>query len=258
MTQSLHHAAEQGFSSSAELYAEVRPSYPEQLSLWLKETLHLTPQQHLLDLGAGTGKLIPELLKISPHITAVEPIQAMRTQLEQQHPNIISRAGISQNIPLPDQSVDAVLCGQAFHWFSDLDSLKEIARVLKPQGHLILIWNQRDLSVDWVKELAECIAPYEGDTPRYHSGQWQQVFQHQKLFQAKQQHIIAHPHQGRVEDVVVKRLLTTSFIAALSPQKQYNLKQKFESIIKEYTNKNPDDVIVFPYQTYIYHFQKYR
>lgn len=256
MTQSLHDSAQQGFSSSAELYATVRPNYPDTLSVWLKQQLMLSPQAHLLDLGAGTGKLIPELLKISSYLTAVEPIQAMRAQLEKRYPNIVSLEGISQAIPLADHSVDALFCAQAFHWFSDLESLQEIARVLKPQGHLILIWNQRDLTVDWVKALHDCIVPLEGDTPRYHSGQWQQVFKDTSLFQFRQQHVIDHPQTGLVKDVVSKRLLSTSFIAALPSHKQYNLKQKFESIIKQYTHKNIDDVIVFPYQTYIYHYQK--
>ena len=182
----------------------------------------------------------------------------MRQQLEQQFPQVLSLAGTSQAIPLSSHSMDAVFCAQSFHWFSDHASVSEIARILKPKGDLILIWNQRDLNVDWVNALAECIAPFEGDTPRYHSGEWQNIFSQQEEFRFIQKHQIAHPQIGRVEDVVSKRLLSTSFIAALSSQKQYNLKQKFESIIKDYTQKAPDDAIVFPYQTYIYHYQKYR
>ncbi len=58
-----------------------------------------------------------------------------------------------------------VLSAQAFHWFANMDSLKEIHRVLKPQGHLGLVWNQRDTQVDWVNALAERLAPLEGEYP---------------------------------------------------------------------------------------------
>ena len=78
--------------------------------------------------------------------------------------------------------MNAVFCAQSFHWFSNLETLKELDRVLKPQGFLVLVWNQRDITVDWVKALADCIAPLEGDTPRYHSGAWRKVFENRISF----------------------------------------------------------------------------
>ena len=62
--------------------------------------------------------------------------------------------GSAEALPLPDQSVDAVLCGQAMHWF-DLDrALPEIARVLTPGGVLAGLWNVDDDRLGWVAELA--------------------------------------------------------------------------------------------------------
>ena len=64
-------------------------------------------------------------------------------------------------------------------------------------------------------------------------------------------------HQlGTVEDVVSGRLLSTSFIGAVSPQQQNEMKKNFESIVFEYTSKRPQDQIEFPYVTYAYHFKK--
>jgi len=152
--------------------------------------------------------------------------------------------------------VNAVFCAQSFHWFANLKTLKELDRVLKPQGFLVLVWNQRDITVDWVKALADYIAPLEGDTPRYHSGAWRKVFEEQNLFQPYAETQMQQLQHGPVEQVVSKRLLSTSFIAALPKEQQQQLKQQFEQIIKNYTDKGAEDMINFPYITYVYVFKK--
>lgn len=255
MTQ-IHPTAQKGFSSAAELYQQVRPSYPAEIVNWLRQDLHLQAESCVVDLGAGTGKFIPYLQQVCTQIIAVEPVTEMLTQLQQQYPNIRALQASSQHLPLPSQSVDAVVCAQAFHWFADLDSLHEIYQILKPAGYLGLVWNQRDVSVDWVKALADLIEPFEGHTPRYHSGQWKQVFEHQFLFQLENLEIFSQSHIGTVEQVVSKRLLSTSFIAAMPESQQQQLQQQFEAIIKDYTGKSAQDQIEFPYVTYAYSFKK--
>ncbi|ENV00143.1 class I SAM-dependent methyltransferase [Acinetobacter variabilis] len=256
MTQSLHPAAQQGFSTAAELYQQVRPDYPADLSPWLAETLSLPVDADLVDLGTGTGKFIPYLLPLSSHITAIDPVPEMLAQLKLAHPDIHTLEGMSHQLPLPDHSVNAVFCAQSFHWFSNLETLKELDRVLEPQGFLVLVWNQRDITVDWVKALADYIAPLEGDTPRYHSGAWRKVFEEQNLFQPYAETQMRQLQYGPVEQVVSKRLLSTSFIAALQKEQQQQLKQQFEKIIKNYTDKGAEDMINFPYITYVYVFKK--
>ncbi|MFX9276808.1 methyltransferase domain-containing protein, partial [Acinetobacter baumannii] len=78
----------------------------------------------------------------------------------------------SHAIPVNDQQIDAVICAQSFHWLDNMETLTEIHRILKPQGHLGLVWNQRDERTDWVKALADFLLPLEGNTPRYHSEKW--------------------------------------------------------------------------------------
>jgi SAM-dependent methyltransferase len=58
--------------------------------------------------------------------------------------------GSAEAIPLPDASVDAVLCGQAMHWFDMDRAVPEIARVLVPGGPLAGMWNADDDRVEWV------------------------------------------------------------------------------------------------------------
>lgn len=256
MTQSLHPAAEKGFGAGASLYQNVRPDYPEAISAWLKATLGLHANDLLLDLGAGTGKFLPYLKTISTQIFAVDPVEAMLAQLHLAHPDVQTLQAMSDQLPITDQSVRAVFCAQSFHWFATHDTLAELHRVLQSHGHLVLIWNQRDIEVDWVKALADEIFPLEGDTPRYHSGQWQKVFSQQAYFHLQDQTTFRQLHHGTVEQVVSKRLLSTSFIAALPDAEQQRLKQRFEHIVYDYTGKQVQDEIDFPYTTHVYVFKK--
>ena len=256
MTQSLHPTAQKGFSSAAELYQQSRPSYPQELVDWLINQLHLNPTSQVIDLGAGTGKFLAYLQQVTPHITAIEPIAEMLAQLKISYPHIETLQACSNDLPVTANSIDAVVCAQSFHWFANFETLQQIHQVLKPEGHLALIWNQRDIQVDWVKALADLLQPLESNTPRYHSGQWQVVFEHQSLFQWVNVHTFTQHHIGTVENVVSKRLLSTSFIAAMPEQQQQHLKQQFEHIVLQYTGRHPQDEIIFPYVTYAYNFKK--
>ena len=256
MTQSLHPAAQQGFGSGASLYQQVRPSYPQEVDTFLQDQLKVLPNSHIVDLGSGTGKFLPHLLKLTTQLTAVEPIASMLTELRQLYPQVATVQARSEQLPLPAQCADLVSCAQSFHWFANLQSLKEIHRILKPQAHLLLIWNQRDISVNWVNALAEMILPFEGDTPRFHNQDWRQVFADTDLFQLCHEQQFHHRHVGTVEQVVSKRLLSTSFIAAMPAAQQQQLKTQFEQLILEYTGLHAQDTIEFPYCTHVLIYQK--
>jgi SAM-dependent methyltransferase len=98
----------------------------------------------VLDLGAGTGKLTALLAELGAEVTAVEPDPAMREELARQLSSARALAGSAEQIPLPDASVDAVLCGQSMHWFDLSRALPEISRVLVPGGTLGALWNSDD------------------------------------------------------------------------------------------------------------------
>lgn len=133
---------------------------------------------------------------ITAHISAVEPIAEMLAQLRQKFPEISSIQAKSEDLPLADQSMDAVICAQSFDWFANPTALAEIARILKPNAPLALIWNQRDCRIPWVKALAEHIAPLEANTPRYHDYQWKKVFENQNLFDIVNLKVFPQQHTG--------------------------------------------------------------
>ena len=132
------------FGAAADVYDRSRPSYPVEAVRWtLPDDAH-----RVLDLGAGTGKLTSVLLDLGLDVVAVEPSVQMRARIP-------ARAevldGSAEAVPLPDGSVDAVLVGQAFHWFDVDAALAEMARVLRPGGTVGLLWNERDESSEWVR-----------------------------------------------------------------------------------------------------------
>jgi SAM-dependent methyltransferase len=139
------------FGRAADAYERGRPSYPAEAVEWL------LPQgaRHVVDLGAGTGKLTRVLLPRVPQVTAVEPSDGMRATLEQVVPEARSLAGSAESIPLDDASVDAVFVAQAWHWVDPAAAVPEVARVLRPGGTLALLWNIRDESVPWLAELSQ-------------------------------------------------------------------------------------------------------
>src|ERR1700677_165651 len=143
----IHHSAAQGFAAGAANYVAGRPEYPPQIETWLNEELGLDSSKSVLDLGAGTGKFSRSLLATGAKVIAVEPVPAMLDQLVRQYPEVEARSGSAEDIPLGDESVDAVVCAQSFHWFATPQALQEIHRVLKSGGALGLVWNLRDDSV---------------------------------------------------------------------------------------------------------------
>ena len=153
---SLHPTAEAGFTAAAEVYERARPGYPDEAVAWVAERLGIGPGRDVLDLAAGTGKLTRQLVPLGACIVAVEPIDAMRAQLERVVPGVEAVAGTAEAIPLPDASVDAVTCAQAAHWFRADEAAREIRRVLRPGGGLALLWNVRDLDDRSRRESTSC------------------------------------------------------------------------------------------------------
>jgi SAM-dependent methyltransferase len=139
------------FGAAAVAYAEHRPDYAQAAVRWALEP---APGPRVLDLGAGTGKLTATLAALGAEVIAVEPDPAMLTELSRALPTVRALPGSAEAIPLPDGSVDAVLAGNAMHWFDMAVAGPEIARVLAPGGILAGLWNVMDDQVEWVAGLA--------------------------------------------------------------------------------------------------------
>ncbi|MGC4895043.1 class I SAM-dependent methyltransferase [Micromonospora sp. DT31] len=144
------------FGAAAAEYDRFRPRYPEAALRWALDGRHAA---RVVDLGAGTGILTRGLLALADdggpvaHVVPVEPDPGMRAHLAAATPGTSALAGSAEALPLPDGSADAVLVGQAYHWFDRASAHAEVARVLCPGGTFAPVWNVRDEGVGWVAEL---------------------------------------------------------------------------------------------------------
>jgi len=143
------------FGSAAEAYEAGRPSYPAEAVRWMLEPAG--PRPRVADVGAGTGKLTREVLRTGADVIAVEPDAAMLDALRGAVPGVETLVGRAERMNLPDESLDAVVLGQAWHWVDVPAASAEVGRVLKPGGVLGLVWNIRDGSTPWVRRLGEII-----------------------------------------------------------------------------------------------------
>lgn len=208
------------FGSEAAAYERGRPSYPPEAIDWLlPENAH-----RVLDLGAGTGKLTTRLVERGLDVIAVDPIPEMLELLSNSLPDTPALLGTAEEIPLADNSVDAVLVAQAWHWFDPERAVKEVSRVLRPGGRLGLVWNTRDERLGWVKDLGRIIGPEHdpfnnevtltapfGEVER-HQVEWTSYLTPQALIDlvASRSYCITSPEQVRTRTLdQVRELLTT-------------------------------------------------
>jgi ubiquinone/menaquinone biosynthesis C-methylase UbiE len=134
------------FSSRVGNYARCRPSYPPEIIDILRHECGLTADSVIADIASGTGIFTRLLLENGNRVCGVEPNQAMREAGElylASYRNFTSVCGAAEHTTLPDTSADLVTAAQAAHWFDREKALEEFRRILKPDGYLVLIWNDR-------------------------------------------------------------------------------------------------------------------
>lgn len=218
------HPAARGFDTSGERYDRGRPDYPDEAVDRL--VAELGDPRRLVDVGAGTGKLTQPLLARGLEVIAVEPAAAMRALLTATEVYDASAAAL----PIPDASVDAVVAGQAFHWFATHEALAEFARVAT--GGLGLIWNRRYPAQPLQRELGALMAPYRQGAPEHASNAWRAVFDDDAPFVLAAEHRIDSV-QRLDADGLTDRVLSVSFMAALPADERGRVETRLRALVPE-------------------------
>lgn len=163
------------FGPAAGDYERARPTYPPAAIDALQAELGVGPGTRVCDLAAGTGKLTRLLTATGATVVAVEPVPGMRAQLEAVVAGVEVLDGTAERIPLADASVDVVTVAQAFHWFRFDEAMAEIARILRPEGGLAIVFNERDSRVPWVAEWNDAIDWHSRTIAVYQATDWSSV-----------------------------------------------------------------------------------
>jgi SAM-dependent methyltransferase len=132
------------FSDRAVLYSRFRPTYPLELFEWIRDISRR--HESVWDCATGSGQAAQGLAEIFERVIATDASEKQIAMAEP-HASIEYRVASAADSGLEDSSVDAVTVAQAIHWFDHDSFYREVRRVLKPEG-LIVVWGYGDPSID--------------------------------------------------------------------------------------------------------------
>lgn len=240
------------FSDRVSDYLKYRPSYPAEILKTLSQECGLNTNSTIADIGSGTGKLTQLLLTKNYPVIGVEPNKEMREAAEailEGYDKFVSVAGESANTKLEKDSVDLIVSAQAFHWFEPVSTKKEFVRILKPEGRIALIWNQRDTSSPFQKAYDQMLATHcEGYATLNHrniSDDDIYAFLSPKSFE-----LFTYPYLQKFD---MTSLLGRMYSSSYTPKQGTPEENELTDVAKQlFTQYETDGIVEFAYETNLY------
>ncbi len=246
----------QRFSGRVENYIKYRPGYPNEVIETLRNECGLVTDSIIADVGSGTGILAEMFLRNGNVVYCVEPNREMREAAERllkDYPHFQSVAATAEETTLTRHSVDFITAGQAFHWFDREKTRAEFARILKPQGWVTLLWNERltgttEFLVAYEQLLKDYSTDYEQvDHRRIDAGMIREFFG-SGYFRLKQfKNIQVFDYEG-----VKGRLLSSSYAPEEGHPNYEPMLAELQRIVQVYQG---DGKVIFEYVTQMYYGQ---
>lgn len=242
------------FSDRVANYVKYRPGYPPEVIGYLEKQCQLTPDTAIADVGAGTGIFTKLLLEKGHKVYAAEPNDPMREEADRQLKHFDgyhSMVGTADRTGLAAASMDLIVCAQAFHWFNTIETKAEFQRILKPGGHVALVWNNRDVEAD------NFAVAYDALLKQLSGSDYDRI-NHQNLKHADferfykdgQYKLTKFPNQQIFDfDQLAGRAFSSSYVPAEEAEAGQAFKKQLRDVFDLYQK---DGVVIFKYDTEVY------
>lgn len=242
--------ATQRFSSRVDNYVRYRPGYPIEVLELLKQECGLTSDSVIADIAFGTGIFTRMLLENGNRVFGVEPNPDMRRAGEEflrTYSTFTGVAGTAEATTLPDHSVDLITAAQAAHWFDPEKARTEFARILRPKGWLVLIWNDRRMdATQFQREYEALLRTYGTD--------YEEV--RQRGMTLALEGFFAHPHMRQFEYAQIfdyagleGRLQSSSYVPQRDHPRYAPMMRELRRIFDE---NQANGCVSFDYDTRVY------
>lgn len=242
------------FSNRVENYVKYRPGYPDEVMTALRKNCRLTKQSIVADIGSGTGILTRMFLKNGNTVYAVEPNDEMRGSsiaLFKDEPRFHPVKATAESTGLAEDSIDLIAAGQAFHWFEPKKAKKEFLRILRPGGHIVLIWNDRVTdSTAFLREYQELLLRY---CPEYKEIDHKNLTDERlsEFFNPYQMGLITFPN---AQDLDLEQLTGRLLSASYAPlQDDPSCAPMLKDLTELFENTKTEGKVRFEYITKVYY-----
>lgn len=241
------------FSDRVENYIRYRPGYPPEVLDVLRAECGLQPEHVIADIASGTGALTRLLLENGNPVFAVEPNAEMReggSRLLETYAKLTSVEGTAEETSLPSGSADFVTAAQAAHWFDRRRAREEFARILKPSGWCVLIWNERrTANTAFLREYEQLLLTYGTD--------YKEV-RHERTTATIHEFFAPALYEERVFDLrqrfdykgVAGRLLSSSYAPLAEHPNHAPMMQELERIFRAHAQAG---IVEFEYNTRVFY-----
>lgn len=240
------------FSNRVENYIKYRPHYPKEIISYLAGHIQLTYEKIIADIGSGTGISTELFLQNGNKVYGIEPNKEMREAGEkylEQYKLFISVNGTAEETLLEDNSMDVIVCGQAFHWFDVKKAKEEFKRILKDNGYVVLIWNSRKIDTsDFLIAYENLLLKYGTDYEKVvhktlESGDDKTI---EWFFAPHKLHMKSFENSQTFDFEGIKGRLLSSSYAPIDN------KEMLEELKKIFDKHNKNGTVVFEYETKVY------
>ncbi len=235
------------FADRARDYVKFRPDYPEAAIDAILAGLGPASSLTTADVGAGTGIATRQLAARGVHVIALEPNPAMR-EAAAAHPHVVWRDGTAEATGLAAESVDLVVCAQAFHWFRQSEAIAEFHRILRAGGRLALMWNSRDVRHPLTRAYVEAIHAVNGEHPAERRGLEPGVVDGDGRFSPPRLETFEH-HQRLDRSGLIGRAASASYVPKEGPRFE-DLSRRLEGLFDRHRDEL--GVVQLRYVTQLY------